>query len=79
MFDISKEENHELMLVLFLFLYLFVFYVNFFWTTKWLFGLGGMGLGVFDGCTVAEELAYGCTGIMTAMEGSGLGVSWFSF
>lgn len=36
---------------------------------------GGLGLGVFDGCLIAEELAYGCTGIMTAMEGSGLGVS----
>lgn len=34
---------------------------------------GGMGSGVFDGCMIAEELAYGCTGIMTAMEGSGLG------
>lgn len=32
---------------------------------------------VFDGCMVAEELAYGCTGIMTAMEASGLGVSGF--
>jgi len=36
---------------------------------------GGLGLGVFDGCLMAEELAWGCTGIMTAMEGSGLGVS----
>uniref|UniRef100_A0A023F9Y8 Medium-chain specific acyl-CoA dehydrogenase, mitochondrial n=1 Tax=Triatoma infestans TaxID=30076 RepID=A0A023F9Y8_TRIIF len=35
--------------------------------------LGGMGMGVFDGCIVAEELAYGCTGIMTALEASGLG------
>ncbi|XP_013162290.1 PREDICTED: probable medium-chain specific acyl-CoA dehydrogenase, mitochondrial isoform X2 [Papilio xuthus] len=34
---------------------------------------GGLELGVFDGCMVAEELAYGCTGIMTAMEASGLG------
>ncbi|KAL0280442.1 UNVERIFIED_CONTAM: hypothetical protein PYX00_001727 [Menopon gallinae] len=34
---------------------------------------GGLGLGVFDGCLIAEELAYGCTGIMTALEGSGLG------
>ncbi|XP_077302373.1 medium-chain acyl-CoA dehydrogenase isoform X1 [Arctopsyche grandis] len=34
---------------------------------------GGLEMGVFDGCLVAEELAYGCTGIMTAMEGSGLG------
>lgn len=34
---------------------------------------GGLGMGVFDGCLVAEELAYGCTGIMTALEASGLG------
>lgn len=34
-----------------------------------------MEMGVFDGCMVAEELAFGCTGIMTAMEASGLGVS----
>lgn len=32
--------------------------------------------GVFEGCLVAEELAYGCTGIMTAIEASGLGVSF---
>lgn len=36
---------------------------------------GGLNMGVFEGCLVAEELAYGCTGIMTAMEASGLGVS----
>ncbi|KAJ8974462.1 hypothetical protein NQ317_001585 [Molorchus minor] len=34
---------------------------------------GGIGAGVFDGCIVAEELAYGCTGIMTALEANGLG------
>uniref|UniRef100_A0A1B6DC14 Medium-chain specific acyl-CoA dehydrogenase, mitochondrial n=1 Tax=Clastoptera arizonana TaxID=38151 RepID=A0A1B6DC14_9HEMI len=34
---------------------------------------GGMDMGVFDGCLIAEELAYGCTGIMTALEASGLG------
>ncbi|KAL0852171.1 hypothetical protein ABMA28_000405 [Loxostege sticticalis] len=34
---------------------------------------GGMELGVFDGCMVAEEIAFGCTGIMTALEASGLG------
>lgn len=33
-----------------------------------------MGFGVFDGCLVAEELSYGCSGMMTAIEGSGLGV-----
>ncbi|EEZ99771.1 medium-chain specific acyl-CoA dehydrogenase, mitochondrial [Tribolium castaneum] len=35
--------------------------------------IGGMGNSVFDGCLIAEELAYGCTGIMTALEASGLG------
>ncbi|XP_028133891.1 probable medium-chain specific acyl-CoA dehydrogenase, mitochondrial [Diabrotica virgifera virgifera] len=34
---------------------------------------GGMEMGVFDGCVIAEEIAYGCTGIKTALEGSGLG------
>lgn len=35
--------------------------------------LGGLGLGVFDSCLVTEELAYGCTGILLAIEGTGLG------
>ncbi|KAL4704581.1 hypothetical protein ACJJTC_017836 [Scirpophaga incertulas] len=34
---------------------------------------GGIELGVFDECMVAEEIAFGCTGIMTALEASGLG------
>lgn len=34
---------------------------------------GGMNVGTFDGCLVAEEFSYGCTGIGTALEGSGLG------
>jgi acyl-CoA dehydrogenase len=29
---------------------------------------GGLGLGVLDGSIVSEELAYGCSGISTAME-----------
>jgi acyl-CoA dehydrogenase len=32
-------------------------------------------MGIVEGCLVAEELAYGCSGIKTALEGSGLGVS----
>ncbi|CAL7944080.1 unnamed protein product [Xylocopa violacea] len=36
---------------------------------------GGMEVGIFDGGLVAEELAYGCTGIATAIEGTGLGQS----
>ncbi|CAH2103182.1 unnamed protein product [Euphydryas editha] len=37
---------------------------------------GGMGnLGVFDECVVAEELAFGCSGITTVFTASGLGVS----
>jgi acyl-CoA dehydrogenase len=33
---------------------------------------GGLGLGCLEGCLIGEELAYGCTGIMTAMEANGL-------
>ena len=33
---------------------------------------GGAGLGVLDGCLLAEEIAWGCTGIGTAMEANTL-------
>ncbi len=33
---------------------------------------GGAGLGVFDGCLIAEEIASACTGIGTAMEANNL-------
>ncbi len=33
---------------------------------------GGMGLGSFEGCLIAEEIASGCTGIGTAMEANNL-------
>ena len=33
---------------------------------------GGLGLGVFDASLVSEELAYGCSGIQTAIEANGL-------
>ncbi len=33
---------------------------------------GGPGLGTLDGCIITEELAYGCTGIATAMEANAL-------
>ncbi len=33
---------------------------------------GGMGLGAMDGMVIAEELAWGCSGIGTAMEANGL-------
>jgi acyl-CoA dehydrogenase len=33
---------------------------------------GGLGLGVFEGCLITEEFAYGCTGIATAMEANSL-------
>lgn len=36
---------------------------------------GGMALGTFEGCLITEEIAYGCTGIQTAMEANNLGVS----
>jgi len=34
---------------------------------------GGTGMGTLDGCLITEKLAYGCTGIMTALEANGLG------
>jgi len=34
---------------------------------------GGLGLSVFDGCLIAEEISYGCSGIGTALEANGLG------
>uniref|UniRef100_G3PW05 Medium-chain specific acyl-CoA dehydrogenase, mitochondrial n=1 Tax=Gasterosteus aculeatus aculeatus TaxID=481459 RepID=G3PW05_GASAC len=34
---------------------------------------GGMGLSIFDNCIVTEELAYGCTGVQTAIEANSLG------
>lgn len=37
--------------------------------------VGGMGADCVTGCVIAEELAYGCSGVYTAMEASGLGVS----
>ena len=33
---------------------------------------GGLGLGVFESCLIAEEIAAGCTGIGTAMEANNL-------
>ncbi|XP_014672350.1 PREDICTED: medium-chain specific acyl-CoA dehydrogenase, mitochondrial-like [Priapulus caudatus] len=34
---------------------------------------GGLGLGTFDGCMITEELAYGCSGVQTAIEANTLG------
>uniref|UniRef100_A0A8C2WDK8 Medium-chain specific acyl-CoA dehydrogenase, mitochondrial n=1 Tax=Cyclopterus lumpus TaxID=8103 RepID=A0A8C2WDK8_CYCLU len=34
---------------------------------------GGMGLSIFNNCLVTEELAYGCTGVQTAIEANSLG------
>ncbi|RKO97551.1 acyl-CoA dehydrogenase NM domain-like protein, partial [Caulochytrium protostelioides] len=33
---------------------------------------GGLGLGVFDSALVSEEIAYGCSGVQTAIEANGL-------
>ena len=33
---------------------------------------GGLGLGALDGCITAEEIAYACTGIGTAIEANNL-------
>lgn len=34
---------------------------------------GGLDLGILECCTVTEELAYGCTGVQTAIEANSLG------
>ncbi|NXO45883.1 ACADM protein, partial [Locustella ochotensis] len=34
---------------------------------------GGLGLGTFEACLITEELAYGCTGVQTAIEANSLG------
>ncbi|KAM9280227.1 medium-chain specific acyl-CoA dehydrogenase, mitochondrial isoform 3-T3 [Cariama cristata] len=34
---------------------------------------GGLGLGSFEVCLITEELAYGCTGVQTAIEANSLG------
>ncbi|XP_053095694.1 medium-chain specific acyl-CoA dehydrogenase, mitochondrial [Pangasianodon hypophthalmus] len=34
---------------------------------------GGLGLSSFDSCLITEELAYGCTGVQTAIEANSLG------
>ncbi|XP_069497995.1 medium-chain specific acyl-CoA dehydrogenase, mitochondrial [Ambystoma mexicanum] len=34
---------------------------------------GGLGLTSFDSCLITEELAYGCTGVQTAIEANSLG------
>ncbi len=36
---------------------------------------GGLGLGALDGCVIQEELAYGCTGMATAMEANSLAIA----
>lgn len=42
---------------------------------------GGPGMGLLDSCIISEELAYGCTGIQTAIEANNLAVRnlfyWF--
>ncbi|NXR86634.1 ACADM protein, partial [Hypocryptadius cinnamomeus] len=35
--------------------------------------LRGLGLGTFEACLITEELAYGCTGVQTAIEANSLG------
>lgn len=35
--------------------------------------IGGTEMSIITSCMIAEEFAYGCTGIMTALEASGLG------
>lgn len=41
-----------------------------------IFILGGTGLSLFDGCLAAEELAYACSGVGTAIVANELAVSY---
>ena len=36
---------------------------------------GGLGLGALSGCIIGEELAYGCTGWMAAIEANNLAIA----
>ena len=38
--------------------------------------VGGPGLGILDICIMAEELAWGCSGVTAAVVSSGLAVSY---
>ncbi len=38
------------------------------------FTSGGLGLGAVEGSMISEELAYGCSGVQTALEANGLAV-----
>lgn len=40
--------------------------------------IGGLELDILTGCIITEELAYGCNGIRTALNGSALAVSFYS-
>ena len=39
---------------------------------------GGLGLGLVDECIIGEELAYGCTGILTAIAANSLAVRYYA-
>lgn len=43
------------------------------WALKHFDIVGGLGLGTFDSCLISEELAYGCTGVQTAIEANSRG------
>lgn len=36
---------------------------------------GGLGFGALEGCIIGEELAYGCTGMMTVVEANNLAIA----
>lgn len=45
---------------------------------KIIFIIGGLENGVLNGCLIAEEYAYGCSGIGTALGTTNLGVSFIT-
>uniref|UniRef100_A0A8C0P1X9 Medium-chain specific acyl-CoA dehydrogenase, mitochondrial n=1 Tax=Canis lupus familiaris TaxID=9615 RepID=A0A8C0P1X9_CANLF len=54
-------------------LYHLAFFILTGFNLNFILDIGGLGLGTFDACLITEELAYGCTGVQTAIEANSLG------
>ena len=76
---IGEEYGMQSCCILFLFIYFYLYFIYSSLMCRNAFCLvlclGGMGLSIFDACLIDEEMAYGCTGVQTAIEANSLGVS----
>ena len=76
---IGEEYGMQSCCILFLFIYFHLYFIYSSLMCRNVFCLvlclGGMGLSIFDACLIDEEMAYGCTGVQTAIEANSLGVS----